>query len=556
MTTPIRFLLLLVLCAAGLAAAPVRPAAAQGCAADCNGSGDVTVDELVRAVNIALGSTALSTCAVADRNGDGGVSVNELIGAVNAALSGCEPAATRTPTGAAGTPTPTATRPPTTPGGAPNQLDAGFGSAGLATPRVGLGRAYVAGLANAPGGGIYFTGDLTAATQFNGYAARLTGAGALDAAFNATGVRPVDIWTCTGGGSSALNESLTEIAVDGEGRIVIAGSTIVDGGTQRYAAARFTAAGALDTSFGSNGCVTVDANPTFPNEYVSSLALQADGRLLLAGWTWSEDWSMASAVVVRLTADGDLDTDFAAGGRYAIDGYPGNKTLGGLQTERVGVALQSDGRIVVAHTVLLPGPSVAFGLTRLDADGGLDASFGDGGTFVHQAVPGRFNFASALAVVAGDRIVVGGSARNAENRYDFALLRTTADGALDASFGDGGAAVLSLGASDADDFLGDLAVDAAGRIVVAGVRFQPGATPSAHLALARFTADGEVDAAGFCAAGTSGPALIANVRALVDAQDRILVGYVDPANGHPNMDVVGIGILRYNGGPGSGVCGG
>ncbi|MEO8602526.1 MAG: hypothetical protein ABI629_08125 [bacterium] len=546
-----------------LALADQGVAHAQSCASDCNGSGDVTVDELVRAVNIALGGSSLDACPVADLNGDGSVSVNELIGAVNAALGGCAPvsppptltATATSPSG--GSPTPTATRtPPTTPGGAPNALDESFDADGLAAPKVGLGRTYIAGLVNAPGGGVYFTGDLTAATQFNGYAARLTAAGALDASFNAMGVRPVDVWTCSGGGISPLNESMYEIAVDGNGRVLIAGSTTVNGGTQRFALARFTDTGSLDASFGSNGCATIDANPAYPNQYVSSLALQPDGRILLAGWTWSEDWSQAAATVVRLTENGALDEAFASGGRFQLDGYPGNKTLGGLQTERVGVALQSDGRIVVAHTVLLPGPSVAFGLTRLDRDGDLDAGFGDGGSFVRQAVSGRFNFVSDLVVVAGDRIVVGGSARNAKNKYDYALMRTSADGTFDESFGAGGVALLSLGAVDADDFLGDLAVDSEGRIVAAGVRYAISETPSARLGLARFDADGNLDAAGFCPAGTAGPGLIANVRTLVDAQNHILVSYVDPALGNPNSEVVGIGVLRYRGGAGTGVCGG
>lgn len=262
---------------------------------------------------------------------------------------------------------------------------------------------------------------------------------------------------------------------------------------------------------------------------------------------------MSAPVLVRLTEDGELDADFASGGRFAVDGYPGNKSLG-LQVERVGVDLQSDGRIIFMHTVLLPGPSVAFGLTRLDADGDLDTSFGEGGTFVRQAIEGRFNFAVDLVVVAGDRIVVGGSARNVDNKYDLALLRTTADGALDTSFGSEGVALLSLGAVDGNDYLGDLAVDSAGRIVAAGVRYLISEMPSTHVELARFDADGRPDAAGFCAAGTSGPAVTSNVRVVVDPQDRILVSLVDPAFGNPNPNVVGIGILRFNGGAGTGIC--
>jgi hypothetical protein len=59
------------------------------CAGDCNGNGSADINELVTAVNIALGNAPVATCAAADQNGDGTVAINELIGAVNVALSGC-----------------------------------------------------------------------------------------------------------------------------------------------------------------------------------------------------------------------------------------------------------------------------------------------------------------------------------------------------------------------------------------------------------------------------------------------------------------------------------
>jgi hypothetical protein len=60
-----------------------------GCPGDCDGSGAVSVDELVRGVNIALGRADVSTCLVLDRDGSGSVAVNELVTAVNSALRGC-----------------------------------------------------------------------------------------------------------------------------------------------------------------------------------------------------------------------------------------------------------------------------------------------------------------------------------------------------------------------------------------------------------------------------------------------------------------------------------
>ena len=57
---------------------------------DCNGDGEVTVDELIRAMNIVLGADGtLDVCPAADSNGDGVVTVDDIIRAVNVALSGC-----------------------------------------------------------------------------------------------------------------------------------------------------------------------------------------------------------------------------------------------------------------------------------------------------------------------------------------------------------------------------------------------------------------------------------------------------------------------------------
>jgi phosphohistidine phosphatase SixA len=104
-----RMILLTVLVLGAVA----RPAAAapSSCPGDCNGDGEVTVDELVRGVNIALGTLTLDACPALDRNGDGQVTIEELLAAVSVAINGCAPVPTATSTGTAveGTPTITGT---------------------------------------------------------------------------------------------------------------------------------------------------------------------------------------------------------------------------------------------------------------------------------------------------------------------------------------------------------------------------------------------------------------------------------------------------------------
>ena len=59
------------------------------CVGDCDGGGDVTVNEIINMVNIALGSTPLSACTAGDADHSGDITINEMIAAVNNALNGC-----------------------------------------------------------------------------------------------------------------------------------------------------------------------------------------------------------------------------------------------------------------------------------------------------------------------------------------------------------------------------------------------------------------------------------------------------------------------------------
>jgi hypothetical protein len=75
------------------------PSTASGvCTGDCDGNGTVTIEELITAVNIALGLLPLSACPAADGGGDGQVTIDDLISAVDNALNGCAATPTATPT--------------------------------------------------------------------------------------------------------------------------------------------------------------------------------------------------------------------------------------------------------------------------------------------------------------------------------------------------------------------------------------------------------------------------------------------------------------------------
>lgn len=94
-----------VLLSAILALLWLLPQESRGqCLGDCNGNSEVTVDEIVTMVNIALGNQGIAVCLAGDRDGDGGITVDEIIAAVNNLLGSC-PSSTPTP-GPTVTPTP------------------------------------------------------------------------------------------------------------------------------------------------------------------------------------------------------------------------------------------------------------------------------------------------------------------------------------------------------------------------------------------------------------------------------------------------------------------
>jgi hypothetical protein len=68
---------------------PTATANGKTCVGDCGSDGEVTVDELITGVNMALGVTPLSACPVFDANGDGEVTIDEILQAVNSTLNGC-----------------------------------------------------------------------------------------------------------------------------------------------------------------------------------------------------------------------------------------------------------------------------------------------------------------------------------------------------------------------------------------------------------------------------------------------------------------------------------
>lgn len=264
------------------------------------------------------------------------------------------------------------------------------------------------------------------------------------------------------------------VAVQADGKVVTVGTTATNVGTV-VALTRHLRDGTLDTTFGTGGEAVVQVSAR--GDSARAVAIQPDGKIVIAGW--SDDTGIdANFMLLRLLPDGSLDGSFAQGGKL--------KVPFGTGTDRAhAVAIQDDGRIVAAGTTLSSTSTTGqdFALIRVMPDGTLDASFGQGGKVVTPMQPssgGDIVYALALPRINGEQriLAVGGEG-------DFIAARYTASGALDASFGSGGKAVglfkRNIGSARGVALLPD------GRILLAGGIYN-------DFAAAQLTASGTLDA--------------------------------------------------------------
>jgi uncharacterized delta-60 repeat protein len=294
------------------------------------------------------------------------------------------------------------------------------------------------------------------------------------------------------------NDSARSVAIDGLGRIVVAGSSEAE-----FAVTRYTTGGALDTSFGGTGIITIPFNSTAA---AYGVAIDSLNRVIVAGRIvlgTESDFALA-----RLTAAGTLDTSFNGSGRLTID-------FGGTDIA-YGVAVDSQDRIVVAGYTT--GFNDDFAVARLTVAGALDTSFdGDGKQIIDFG--GSNDRAYGVAIDSQDRVVIAGY-KSAANHH-IAVARLTSAGALDTGFNGNGKQTVAFGAGP-DDAYG-VAVDSMDRVVVAGSTYN-GSTYD-H-ALARLTSTGVLDSS-YDSNGkltiASGATFSYAYSVAVDSQDRAVV---------------------------------
>ena len=309
------------------------------------------------------------------------------------------------------------------------------------------------------------------------------GGGALDESFGTSGVVATSLGVTDG--------EARGMAVLPDGRAVVVGEARADARSLRsFALVRYTRDGQLDPSFGGGGRVFTAFGESFGSGAHAAVA-QPDGRVVAVGFARHPQRAHDAFAVARYNPDGSLDESFAEGGGTITAVDP--ETGAGRNDIARAVALQPDGRIVVAGET--GGAFKDIAVVRYNRDGSIDETFGDGGGVVTDL--GGNDAANAVAVQPDGRIVVAGSGWTRGPGEDFVLVRYLPDGRLDPSFGDRGVATADFrGGTDRGQAL---ALQPDGAIVVGGVAQLSGGCRNPceryGLAAARFTAAGRLDPA-------------------------------------------------------------
>jgi uncharacterized delta-60 repeat protein len=278
---------------------------------------------------------------------------------------------------------------------------------------------------------------------------------------------------------SGMPEDAHGVALQADGKIVVVGY-LYNGWNNDVRVQRYNSDGLLDSTFATNGSFIFDSDN---HEIAYAVAMQPDGKIVVVGYIREFNAGNENVLVMRLNADGTLDTTFGANGivttnvsDYGEYGYA--------------VTIQPDGKLVVAGEVSIGGTDVQALVLRYNSDGGLDGTFGNSGIFQYSDPADGWDKAYGVTLQADGKVVVTGSTstQSALALTDLLVLRLNTDGTLDNTFGNGGVVLYD----DIYESGRAVLVLSDGRIVVGGTRWDYVEINDAALIL-RLNGDGTLD---------------------------------------------------------------
>ncbi len=182
---------------------------------------------------------------------------------------------------------------------------------------------------------------------------------------------------------------------------------------------------------------------------------------------------------------GELDPSFADGGILTWN-------VSGNHNNGHGIAVQPDGKILIALTGGFPEDNeFDIGIVRINEDGSIDSTFSHDGIY-HLDNPVGSDLVYHLELLDDGNIMVAGGYATEAYDQDFILIRLKSDGSPDASFGENGLAIHSIGSEE--DYARCITFDQNGKILVGGISYNP--DPEVYEirhVISRFNTNGSID---------------------------------------------------------------
>lgn len=401
-------------------------------------------------------------------------------------------------------------------------LDYSFNSTGITNVSIGINN-QVTNLFINSSGKIIVTGNsyISSATDWDFSAFQLTSTGILDPAFNGSGMMSIpvtnDVEHCTG---SVLQP---------DGKLVLTGSS---NQYVLFILARVNSNGIKDNTFGTNGIVIEQMNPT--SDIAAAFITQPDNKIVVSGM---KDGQLTNGLVlVRYLSNGKVDSSYGINGTHVysipnfsmrgmhyttdnkiiISGNTGGQypypdamtavkvdangnldyTLNGngiytVPTNGIGnntaaSALQPDGKILLAGMTEDSVPSKII-VARVNSNGGMDASFGTNGITIIP-VDTLYTYCSDMTLQNDGKILLTGSLDRGNNVSDLLVIRLNNDGSPDYTFNQTGTKLIELAPLSYNEGIRIL-VQPNGKIVIGGDL----QTNSDFLAIIRLNSDGTFD---------------------------------------------------------------
>ncbi|MBI4664679.1 MAG: PQQ-binding-like beta-propeller repeat protein [Verrucomicrobia bacterium] len=213
---------------------------------------------------------------------------------------------------------------------------------------------------------------------------------------------------------SGADREIRALALQPDGKILIAGDFNWFNGVERFGGiARLNPDGSLDKTF---NLVNGDGRPLFPGAFSSNhpgqvIAVQTDGKVLVSGYLTGNFQSGLTTQLIRLKSDGSLDNSF----NPSFDGT--------VQT----LAFQADGKVIVGGRFRKANGALHSGITRLNADGTLDLTF-------NPRVGGAIPWVFAAAIQTDGKVLIGGRFTSVDGVAGNYIARLNTNGSLDTSF--------------------------------------------------------------------------------------------------------------------------